>query len=413
MFKQLNDSDSLVSRILLTLRIIILIRIGTFIPVPGINQEYLYTAIKTTPALSMLRTFFQGDFFVLGLFSLGILPSINASIIVQLLTSVFPSLQKLQKEEGSAGRRQITQITRYLTLAIALAYSVSISFAVKPFMGEWTFATVLPIVISLTTGSMVTLWFSELITEKGVGNGSSVLISIGILSALPKTLESLLVTQDLAILGSAFLVFSVIIIGVIFLQEATRIIPLVSAKQLMVDSSIVGDTYLPFRLNQAGVMPVIFASTLLGIPAFISNTELFQKLVASVPFISNFFVVGYFLFYFSLILFFSVFYSTIVLDPKDLSGELKKMAVSISNVRPGAETEEYLKRILNKLSLLGGIFLSLLVTGPNIIAALSPTTTSLRGFGATSLIILVGVAIEISRQVRTILITKNYDNMLM
>jgi preprotein translocase subunit SecY len=413
MFKDLDDSNSLFNRIFLTLRIIILIRIGTFIPIPGINQEYLYTAIKTTPALSMLRTFFQGDFFVLGIFSLGILPNINASIIIQLLTSIFPSLQKLQKEEGSAGRRQLTQITRYLTFAIALLYSLSISFAVKPFMLEWSFTTVLPIVIALTTGSMVTLWFSEIITEKGLGNGSSILISIGILSALPKTLESLLVTKDLTVLISAFLIFSVIVLGVIFLQEATKIIPLVSAKELMSESSISGETYLPFRLNQAGVMPVIFASTLLGLPAFISNTAFFQKLIVSVPAISKVFVVGYFLFYFGLILFFSIFYSTIVLDPKDLSVELKKMSVRILNVRPGIETENYLRDTLNSLSLFGGIFLSFLVTGPNIITALSPTTSSLRGFGSTSLIILVGVAIEISRQIRTILITKKYDNMLL
>ena len=400
----INSQELFVSRVLFTLAIILIIRFGIFVPIPEIDQQYLFIAMKKNPTLSMLSAFSQGDFFVLGLFSLGILPNINASIIMQLITTANKGLQKLQKEEGSAGRKKITQITRYLTLGIAVLYSVPIAYFAKPFIFNWGLITAVEIVVALVTGAMIVLWFSELITEKGIGNGPSLFICIGIISALPTTIQNILNSVNFVSLALLLFFISIIIVGIIFVQEATRVIPILSAKQLLDETSNPNPDFLPFRLNQGGVMPIIFSSTILAGFSVLGNLDFFQKF--PVVFSGLYFSV-----YFLSILFFSYFYSTIVVDPTNLAEDLNKMAVSIPGIRPGTQTKLYLEKTLNRLAILGGLFLAGMAILPNIISFFAQTN-ALRGFGSTSLIILVGAAIDISIQVRTLLIYEIYNDMV-
>jgi preprotein translocase subunit SecY len=264
--------DNLIPKILYTLAIIALIRLGNFIPVPNVDQEYLINILNSNPSL---KTFFNNETLILSVFSLGIIPSINASILIQLLTSAVPSLERLQKEEGEAGRRQIKQYTRFLTLFLAILESISIALSLRPILYTWNLNICGEIVLALTTGAMIVLWLSDLITEKGIGNGSSVIITLNILSALPRTLKTITQDGNLTTIGINFLSLTALIIGILYVQEAFKIIPLLSAKQLFTQQSQnanqVSKSYIPLRINQGGVMPIIFSSTFLAFLTIIIN----------------------------------------------------------------------------------------------------------------------------------------------
>jgi preprotein translocase subunit SecY len=375
--------------------------LGTFIPLTGIDQKYLYAELQNSPILNFFSSFSQGDFFVLGPFTLGILPNINASISMQLLTAVLPFLQKLQKEEGVAGQKKVTQYTRYLTVIIALIYGCLIAFFLKPFVFGWNLVRALEIALNLATGSVIILWLSELITEKGIGNGTSLFIFVNISSALPKTLSNFAVlvpTLPLK-LGIGF-IFAIGLLSIIVVQGALRKIDLLSVKSLLRESSNSQSSYLPFRLNPSGIMPLIFSSGLLNVLIVgINKISLLQGL-------ANFSNVIYTSGYFILTLFFSYFYSTIAIKPSDLSDNLKKMNFTIPGVQPGLATMRFLQETLTRLALLGGLFLAFIVTIPSLLAFINP---AIKGFGITSLIILVGVAVDLSRQIRFYLISNVYD----
>jgi preprotein translocase subunit SecY len=271
--------------------------------------------------------------------------------------------------------------------------------------------------LALATGSMMIMWFSEQITEKGVGNGPSLLIFINIIAGLPKLVQqkSALATSiptivDLGVLAG---IFFLIIIGIIFVQEGTRRIPIVSARQLGKGQSQNKTSYLPLRLNQGGVMPIIFASAVLVLPAYLQqiiNNEMVKNVLLQLsPAASNKYI--YTVFYFSLILFFSYFYSSLVINPNDISQNLKKMESSIPGVRPGKATVSYLQKTLNRLTFLGALFLAFIAIIPTIIEGITNIST-FKGLGATSLLILVGVAIDTAKQIQTYLISKNYENIM-
>jgi preprotein translocase subunit SecY len=397
-----TSRDNLVNRILLTLGIILFARLGTFIPLTGIDQKYLYTELQNSPILNFFSSFSQGDFFVLGPFTLGILPNINASISMQLLTAVLPFLQKLQKEEGVTGQKKVTQYTRYLTVVIAFIYGCLIAFFLKPFVFGWNLVRAVEIALTLTTGSIIILWLSELITEKGIGNGTSLFIFVNISSALPKTLNNFTVlvpTLPLK-LGIGF-IFAIGLLSIVVVQGALRKIDLLSVKSLLRESSNSQSSYLPFRLNPSGIMPLIFSSGLLNVLIVgINKISLLQGL-------ANFSNLIYTSGYFILTLFFSYFYSTIAIKPSDLSDNLKKMNFTIPGVQPGLATMRFLQETLTRLALLGGLFLAIIVTIPSLLAFVNP---AIKGFGITSLIILVGVAVDLSRQIRFYLISEVYDN---
>ena len=243
------NTTEIKERILLTLWLLILSRLGTFIPVPGVDHDAFYESISNNPIVSFLNIFSGGGFASIGLFALGIVPYINASIIMQLGTTSIPPLEKLQKEEGEIGRQKITQITRVVALVWALAQSLGISFWVRPYVFNWNFEFVVSMALALTTGSMIIMWFSEQITEKGIGNGPSLLIFVNIISGLPKLLQqkstSNISENELFELFILVFIFLTMIIGIIFVQEGARRIPIVSAKQLSQGQSQTKTSYLP------------------------------------------------------------------------------------------------------------------------------------------------------------------------
>ena len=419
MIKQTNDKNILLNRLLLSLGILVFIRIGTFLPVPGINHNHLaFYLERHSMTKSLVSTFAGNDTFVIGIFTLNIFPYINASILMQLLLSVFPSLSKLQKEGGGEGRRTINKLTRLITLGWALIQSFSIAFYLKRALFDWDIYLAGQIMVWLTTGAMIVLWLSEIVTEYGLGNGASLLIYTNIVSNLPNFGKNLFLKASENISVFSWVMIGVLlfiaIYGIVLLQEGTRIVPLISSKQLtkttesFSTSSLLENNYIPLRFNQAGVMPIILTTAVLVIPNYISNLGLLPFL--TLPAFLQSSKIIYWISYFVLILLFSSFYSTIVLNPKDISNDLQKMAVSIPGVRPGVETTFYLKKVMQRVTYLGAIMLSILATLPNLIETILPGS-SFNGLGTTSLLILVGVILELSREIRSIILSNIYNDM--
>lgn len=408
--------DILLKRLLVTLGVLLFIRVGTFLPVPGINHSDLAFYIQShSVTRSLVSTFSGNDTFVIGLFTLNIFPYINASILIQVILGFSPKLAKLQKEGDLEGKRSINRLTRLITLVFAIIQSVSLSLYLKQILFDWNFTLAFEITVWLTTGAMIILWLSELITDYGLGNGASLLIYTNIISNLPNLTKSIFIenNENLSIfseIGIVLLIFTSLY-GIVFLQEGVRIIPLLSSKQLnqvSVQNSVTSNNYIPLRFNQAGVMPIILTSTLLVIPNYLSNLGLLPQLNLLTTFESLKFV--YWIGYFGLIVLFSSFYATIVLNPKDIADQLQKMAVTIPGVRPGIQTTFYLKQIMKRITLVGAAMLATLVTVPNFIES-TLNITSLNGLSTTSLLILAGVVLDLVREVKNIYYSNVYNNM--
>ncbi|XTZ11765.1 MAG: preprotein translocase subunit SecY [cyanobacterium endosymbiont of Rhopalodia inflata] len=422
-FLQMAQAAGLRGRLLITIGLLILIRFGIFIPIPGIDREAFAAAISNSPILGFLDIFTGGGIAALGIFALGILPFINASIIMQLLTAAIPALEDLQKNEGEAGRRKISQITRYVALGWCIVQSSGITIGLlRQYALNDQFWFVPETVLALTAGSMFVMWVSEIITERGIGNGASLLIFVNIVASLPRTLGN---TIDYAQTGGQqavaqvvilLLVFLVMIVGIVFVQEGTRRIPIISARR-QVGRRLYRErtSYLPLRLNQGGVMPIIFASAVLILPqslaGFFGNQGPVSQVLVQ---IANTLRPGtwtYIGVYSLLILFFSYFYASLIMNPEDVSKNLKKMGASIPGIRPGDKTKQYLEGVLNRLTFLGAIFLSIVATVPTLVEGATGVTT-FRGLGATSLLILVGVAIDTAKQIQTYVISQRYEGMI-
>ena len=422
-FMQMAQAAGLRGRLLVTVGILILVRLGIFLPVPGIDRPKFAEAISGNNSIFGLLDIFSGrGLSTLGIFALGILPFINASIIIQLLTAALPSLENLQKNEGEAGRRKISQITRYVTVVWAIIQSVAFSalflqqFALNPgpiFVAETA--------IALTAGSMFVMWASELITERGIGNGASLLIFVNIVASLPKSLGD---TIDLVQVGGReivgrvivlILVFMFTIVGIVFVQEGMRRIPIISARR-QVGRRVLAEqrSYLPLRLNSGGVMPIIFAAAILSLPLLVAN---FTKNPELANIVNTYLSPGgsapwvYALVYLTSIVFFSYFYSSLILNPVDVAQNLKKMGSSIPGIRPGKATSEYIEKVTNRLTFLGAIFLGLVAIIPTAVESALKVPT-FKGLGATSLLILVGVAIDTAKQIQTYVISQRYEGMV-
>ena len=334
--------------------------------------------------------------------------------MVQLITGLIPSISKLQKEGGSEGRRAITRLTRLITFGWALIQSSSIAFYLKRALFDWTPLLAFEIIVWLSTGAMIVLWLSELVTEYGLGNGASLLIYINIISSLPNLGKKLASenTGNLTVLSGfgIVLLFFIAVSGIITLQESARIVPLISSKQLGQSQSFISkvkpNNYIPLRFNQAGVMPIILTTAILVLPNYITSLGVFP--ILTIPIFLKSSKLIYWVSYFILILIFSSFYSTIVLNPKDISQELQKMAVSIPGVRPGLATTFYLKQVMKRVTLFGAIILAILATLPNIIEGIL-NVSSFNGLGTTSLLILVGVVLDISREMKSIILSNIYN----
>nr|YP_009313355.1 SecY-type transporter protein [Dichotomaria marginata]SCW21609.1 SecY-type transporter protein [Dichotomaria marginata] len=409
----MSINSKLVKKIILTLLLLIIARLGIFIPIPGIDHDAFYNQIGNNALVNFLNIFSGGGFSTIGLFALGIVPYINASLVMQLLIKSIPTLEKIQKEEGEAGRQQITQITRYLSLGWAIIQSIGICIWIKPYVFAWDIIFILDVVISLTTGSMIIMWFSEVITEKGIGNGASLLIFQNIISGIPQNLKSSITINNYSIINKGIILlplFILMLIITILVQEGVRKITIVSARQLTKSNQIDPQSYLPIKLNQGGVMPIVFASASIALPNYIEssiNNIQIQKLIHYFTSNSALYLTTYGL----LIIGFSYFYSSIILNTEDLSDNLKKLGASIPNIRPGEDTKQYLKKIITKLTFVGSLFLFLVALVPSIIAQITQIN-SFKGFGATSLLILVGVAIDTAKQIQTYIISEQYESMM-
>lgn len=411
--------EILLPRILLTIGVLLLIRTGTFLPVPGIDSLDLDSYIQRTPIAKNLISTFAGDnVFVIGLFTLNIFPFVNATILVQLLTAFSPRLAQLQKEGDFEGKRTISRLTRNITLLVSIGQSVGIALYLRPALFEWNILLASEIVLWLTSGAMIVLWLSEIITDYGLGNGSSLLIYINIVSNLPNLSKKLLLETSET---SVFLSFTSILIivglglasfyGIVFLQNGILRIPLISARQLNQSSFQNRNrkaNYLPLGFNQAGVMPVILTTSFLVVPRYLINLGIFPWLNVLGSLESNLFLqFVYWVGYFVLILSFSSFYSSIISNPKDLSDQLQKRAVKIYGVRPGVATVLYLKREIQRMTRFGALLLANLTIIPNFIESIFHLT-GLNGLSTTSFLILGGVILDLKREIRDIFLSNIY-----
>ena len=405
----------ILKRLLLTIGIVLFIRIGTFFPVPGINPIDLAFYLEShSVTRNLVSTFSGNDTFVIGLFTLNIFPYINATIFTQFLVGFLPQLSKMQKEGDLESRRSINRLTRFITLIWAIIQSTALAFYLKQVLFNWSYSLAFEIVLWLTTGAMIVLWLSELITDYGLGNGSSILIYTNIISNLPNFSKKVILenSENLSILSKIeiVLLLSFSLYGIVFLQEGIRSIQLISSKQLnqtSLQNSITDNNYLPLRFNQAGVMPIILTTALLVIPNYVSQLGVFENI--NLTFNGPVFGVIYWISYFGLILFFSSYYSTLVLNPKDIADQLQKMAVAIPGIRPGIKTTFYLKQIMNRVTLIGATMLAALVIVPNFIVS-TLSLTSLNGLGTTSLLILAGVILDLGREIKNIYYSNVYNN---
>ena len=402
--------DVILKRLSITIRILLFIRLGTFLPVPGINHNDLEFYIQShSVTKSLVSTFSGNNTLVIGLFTLNIFPFINASILIQLLTGFSTKLKKLQKEGDLEGKRYINRLTRLATLGFALIQSASITLYLKQILFNWNYILAFEIILWLTTGAMIIIWLSDLITDYGLGNGTSILVYTNIISNLPNFIQSLFfdnnqnftILVQIGILGLIFLS----LYGIVFLQEGVRIIPLISARQLnqvSLQDPMSSSNYLPLRLNQAGVMPIILTTVVLVIPNYLSNLEILPKFS-----ISEYFGFLYWILYFVLILLFSSFYSMVVLNPKDLSDQLQEMAVTIPGLRPGIQTTYYLKQVMKRVTVLGSILLATVVITPTFLESRFDIP-SLSQLSTTSLIILAGVVLDLVREIKNIYYSNIY-----
>jgi preprotein translocase subunit SecY len=421
---QLISNKELRGRVLTTLSLLLLIRLGIYIPLPAIDRVAFQDFIAQGGQLiGFLDIFTGGGISTLGIFALGILPFINASIIIQLLTAALPQLEDLQKNEGEAGRRKIAQITRYVALGWGLLQSLVFASILRPYAIESlsSVSFIIQTSLALVTGSMVVMWLSEIITEKGIGQGASLVIFLNIVATLPKALSSTIEKaqtgdrNDVVGIIVLLIVFLITIVGIIFVQEGSRRLPIVSAKRQIGGTSLLPNrqSYLPLKLNAGGVMPIIFASALIFLPLtvanFSKNPALIKAASALSPGAAN--PWPYAIAFFGLILGFAYFYASLTINPIDIAANLKRGGVAIPGVRPGSATANYLSGVQNRLTLLGGLFLGSVAIIPSAVERATNVQT-FQGLGATSLLILVGVAIDTAKQVQTYVISQRYEGLV-
>ena len=421
---QLISNKELRGRVLTTLSLLLLIRLGIYIPLPAIDRVAFQDFIAQGGQLiGFLDIFTGGGISTLGIFALGILPFINASIIIQLLTAALPQLEDLQKNEGEAGRRKIAQITRYVALGWGFLQSLVFASILRPYAIESlsSVSFIIQTSLALVTGSMVVMWLSEIITEKGIGQGASLVIFLNIVATLPKALSSTIEKaqtgdrNDVVGIIVLLIVFLITIVGIIFVQEGSRRLPIVSAKRQIGGTSLLPNrqSYLPLKLNAGGVMPIIFASALIFLPLtvanFSKNPALIKAASALSPGAAN--PWPYAIAFFGLILGFAYFYASLTINPIDIAANLKRGGVAIPGVRPGSATANYLSGVQNRLTLLGGLFLGSVAIIPSAVERATNVQT-FQGLGATSLLILVGVAIDTAKQVQTYVISQRYEGLV-
>jgi preprotein translocase subunit SecY len=422
-FRNAFKIPELRGKILFTVAIIAVYRLGSYLPVPGVDfdavQNYLQNpAQDPTGAFTLINLFSGGALTQFAIFALGIMPYITSSIIMQLLGVVIPRLEQLQKE-GESGRKKIQQYTRYLTVFLAVLQSASIvqlahnkgilPIDIFPGLTPGRFALA---VLTLTAGTALIMWLGELITARGIGNGMSIIIFSAIVSTLPSEGANILRVNKGFIFGLVCFLGLLIVVAVIFVEQAQRRIPVQYAKR-MVGRRMYGgqSTYIPLKVNQAGVIPIIFASSLLYIPvllASIVNRDWLKDFVER--FASSGSHPVYIITYFLLIIGFAYFYNSIAFNPVDTADNMKKYGGFIPGIRPGRQTAEYLNYILTRITLPGAVFLGAVAILPFI--ALAAGNVQSFPFGGTSILITVGVGLETMKQIESQLLMRNYEGFL-
>ncbi len=405
-------------KLIFTAGILALYRLGAYIPSPGVDAQAIQDGVNNVGGsniLGFLNLFSGGSLSRLSLFALGIMPYITASIILQLLTVVVPSLERLQKE-GEVGQQKITQYTRYLTVVLAFAQSLgyvflftSGSFSSQSIIGERTFPKVFLIVVTLTAGCTVLMWMGELITQRGIGNGISLMIFASIVSRIPEGITKWWNNPDQVFVVMMPFIALAVIVAIVYVQEGQRRIPVQYAKRVVGRRMTSGgSTYLPLRVNMAGVIPVIFAASIMAFPPTIGqmiNTPAALDFAAFFSPNSWHYVVGEVFF----IIIFTYFYTAVTFNPVDQADNLKKYGGFIPGVRPGRPTAEYLDRILSRLTFPGALYLGAVAALPTIL--ISQTSANFF-FGGTSILIVVGVALDTVKQLEAQLMMRNYEGFL-
>lgn len=421
--------EELRNRILNTLLFLAIFRLGTFLVLPGIDAEELAKSAAKSEGglLGLINTFAGGAFLRGSVFALGIMPYISASIVIQLLTLALPSFQRLQKE-GEEGRRKMNQYTRLLTIAITAVQSIGYLASLKSdskaaiwgldVMGNfgWTMTSV----ILITAGTMFILWLGEKITDKGLGNGVSLIIMVGIIARLPQSLFGEFsfrfneATGGLVIFLVELVALIFVVMGVIMLVQGTRKIPVQYAKRIVGNKQFAGGrNYLPLKINAAGVMPIIFAQAIMFIPNSIAqlvNSQGFSEFIKS---FLDYRSLGYTVVFALLIILFTYFYTAISVNAKTISDDLKKNNGFIPGVKPGVQTEDFIDNVMSRITLPGAVFLAFVAVLPTFASGLLGVNQQFAQFyGGTSLLILVGVVLDTLQQIESYLLMRHYDGLM-
>ena len=413
------------TRFIFTLFIIVVFRLGAQIPTPGVDplrlQEFFGSANNL---FGMLDMFTGGAFTKASVFSLGVMPYISASIIIQMLGSVVPSLHKLQKE-GQEGRKKLTQITRYGTIVLAAFQSISVAIFLNSIqtaagdsvlidgLSRWQFMVIC--VIAMTTGCVLVMWLGEQITSKGIGNGMSLLILFGIVADLPNALynEYLMLASGSTTLFSAVLILGVVmamVVFIVYIYQAVRKIPIQTPKKAVGGRVAQGQsTVLPLKINSAGVIPIIFASSLMMLPSVLTGMFPESQFVQQMGRTLLPGGVAYAAAFALLIIFFTYFYTAIIFNPIDISENLKKSGGFIPGVKPGKDTADYIERVLNCITLPGAMFLAFISVAPFVMMAQMNVSFF---FGGTSVLIVVGVALDTLQRIEAKLQSHNYSGFM-
>jgi len=414
-------------KLLFVLAIIVVFRLGCQIPTPGVNVGNVhacFNATKNSGIYGLINLFSGGALLKLTIFALGIMPYITASIILQLLVVVIPRLETL-KNEGQAGQAKITQYTRYLTLALAILQATGIvalarsgqllQGCTQPLLYHGNSINTLAVmVVTMTAGTAVIMWLGELITDRGIGNGMSIMIFTQVVATFPSSLWTVKEQKGWWVFGMILVIGMVIIAAVIFMEQGQRRIPVQYARRMVGRKMFGGSsTYIPLKVNQAGVIPVIFASSLLYLPAMAAQFS--GSTSGWANFVSTYLVRGdhplYMAFYFAMIIFFTYFYVAITFNPSEVADNMKKYGGFIPGIRAGKPTEEYLNYVLSRITLPGSLYLGLISLIPLIALRLVNANQNFP-FGGTSILIMVGVALDTVKQIESQLQQRNYEGFL-
>lgn len=410
------------SKILVTLGLIAVYRLGAHVVLPGIDPSKLASGSAKTGALALIDTFAGGAFSMASIFALGIMPYISASIFMQLVTILVPKMQKIQKD-GESGRKKINQWTRYLTVAVTLVQGAAYVAYLKQVNGaalmkEFSDYFWLSTVITLTAGTLFVMWLGEKITDKGLGNGTSIIIMVGILARLPQSFVQELTAKSVQgtggvlyfIIELAVLIF--IIMGLIVLVQGVRRIPIQYAKQIAGNRSFGGARqFLPLKVNGAGVMPIIFAQAIMFLPTLFSFTK-FESGQGIAKIFADPQNAIYMLIYAVVVIGFTFLYTALIFNPKQIADDLKRNNGFIPGVKPGEPTADYIGSVMDKITLPGAVLLAIVGIMPGFAQRLGISQGFATFFGGTSLLIMVGVVLDTLQQIETQLLMRQYDGLM-